>query len=298
MCAERRARAVVPAKASTLLWPHTQNPDSHKGQIDLGDRHPIGHITKLPIGKFTSDKMSYARKVERGYGLSAELYDKIRAAYSAQDEAEILEWFGKLGLSACKETGHDAFHEYLQDGEVLCNFANRLQPGAIRKVNNVKAVKMAVFKASKAQENIGFFLTWAKQYGVPDSNTFQTAALYEATNLSAVQRAIYAVGSICGNSGFTPTIGAKLASSNKRDFSEEQLKAGDSVIGLQMGTNKHASQAGMTGYGTGRQIIDQGCEQRRGNTDFSAGSFQTGSKNNQGANQAGMTAPGSRRQIL
>lgn len=42
---------------------------------------------------------------------------------------------------------------------------------------------------------------------------------------------------------------------NKRDFSESQLKEGKNVIGLQMGSNKGASQAGMTGYGRPRQII-------------------------------------------
>lgn len=43
---------------------------------------------------------------------------------------------------------------------------------------------------------------------------------------------------------------------NKREFSDEQLKEGQSVIGLQMGTNKGASQAGMTGYGRPRQILN------------------------------------------
>ena len=41
---------------------------------------------------------------------------------------------------------------------------------------------------------------------------------------------------------------------NARNFTDEQLKAGQGVIGLQMGTNKGASQAGMTGYGQGRKI--------------------------------------------
>lgn len=43
---------------------------------------------------------------------------------------------------------------------------------------------------------------------------------------------------------------------NRRDFSDEQLSEGKNVIGLQMGTNKGASQAGMTGYGRPRQIIN------------------------------------------
>jgi len=242
--------------------------------------------------------MAYARKVERGFGLSAELYDKMKAAYSAQDEAEIFNWFTALGLPAAGGQGCDAFHEYLQDGEILCQLANIIEPGAIRKIHDVKKVKMAVFKASKSQENIGFFLAWASQYGVPASNTFQTASLYEATNLASVQRALFNVGGVAKKKGFTPAIGVKVSDENKRSFTQEQLKAGDGIIGLQMGTNTGASQAGMTGYGTGRQIIDQGSEGQRGKTDYSTGSFQTGASSNRGASQAGMTAPGTGRQII
>lgn len=42
---------------------------------------------------------------------------------------------------------------------------------------------------------------------------------------------------------------------NRRDFSKDKLKEGQNVIGLQMGTNRGASQAGMTGYGMPRQIL-------------------------------------------
>ena len=40
-----------------------------------------------------------------------------------------------------------------------------------------------------------------------------------------------------------------------REFTEEQLKAGQSVIGLQMGTNKGANQSGMN-MGKSRMILD------------------------------------------
>ena len=48
----------------------------------------------------------------------------------------------------------------------------------------------------------------------------------------------------------------KESSENKREFSEEQLQEGKKTIGLQMGSNKGASQAGITAYGQGRQIMD------------------------------------------
>ena len=52
-----------------------------------------------------------------------------------------------------------------------------------------------------------------------------------------------------------PSLGPKEASQNKREFTEDQLKAGQNVIGLQMGTNKGASQAGMD-FGRTRHIVD------------------------------------------
>lgn len=54
--------------------------------------------------------------------------------------------------------------------------------------------------------------------------------------------------------GDTVTISCRKAQENKREFSEDQLKAGKNVIGLQMGSNKGASQEGMS-YGRPRQIL-------------------------------------------
>lgn len=51
-----------------------------------------------------------------------------------------------------------------------------------------------------------------------------------------------------------PCCVCRKAQENKRDFSDEQLKAGKNVIGLQMGSNKGASQEGMS-YGRPRQIM-------------------------------------------
>ena len=46
-----------------------------------------------------------------------------------------------------------------------------------------------------------------------------------------------------------------MAKENKTEFTEEQMKAGEGVIGLQMGSNKGASQAG-DHYGRPRQVAD------------------------------------------
>lgn len=50
-----------------------------------------------------------------------------------------------------------------------------------------------------------------------------------------------------------PQLGPKEATANKREFTEEQLRQGEHVIGLQMGSNKGASQVG-DHFGRPRQV--------------------------------------------
>lgn len=51
----------------------------------------------------------------------------------------------------------------------------------------------------------------------------------------------------------TMSLFPKEADKNVREFTDEQLKASETVIGLQAGSNKGASQAGMN-FGQQRQI--------------------------------------------
>lgn len=51
-----------------------------------------------------------------------------------------------------------------------------------------------------------------------------------------------------------PYLGPKPSEEAKREFSEETLKAGQTIIGLQAGQNKGASQAGQN-IGASRKII-------------------------------------------
>jgi len=55
----------------------------------------------------------------------------------------------------------------------------------------------------------------------------------------------------------TPTPSGATGQKKKRPkFTKEQLRAGQGFIGLQAGTNKGATQAGMTSFGAGRHIND------------------------------------------
>jgi transgelin len=45
-----------------------------------------------------------------------------------------------------------------------------------------------------------------------------------------------------------------MADKNERTFTEEQLRASEGHLGLQMGSNKGASQAGHGGFGNSRHM--------------------------------------------
>ena len=107
----------------------------------------------------------------------------------------------------------------------------------------------------KQRENIEMYLKGCESYGLVAQDLFQVNDLYEAKNLYMIVDNLYALGGLAQRNAFDgPVIGKKMATRNERAFDEATMKAGQSVIGLQYGSNKGASQAGMTAYGTGRQI--------------------------------------------
>ena len=86
---------------------------------------------------------------------------------------------------------------------------------------------------------------------------FQTVDLYECNNIPSVIDGLYSLGRKCHSheNQDIPALGPKESDENKREFTEEQMNAGKLEIGLQMGTNKLASQAGQN-FGKTRAIID------------------------------------------
>ena len=277
-----------------------------------------------------------ANKVQ-GYGFSKEVADRLDSKYRQDDEKELNEWFSDLGLGQPIGPGKDNFQQFLMDGQVLCSLANKLEPGAIKKVHDPSKIKIAAMRSMKCQENISFFLKWARSYGLNETDAFQTVYLYEGTNMSSVQITLFKIGSLALSKGFSgPTIGVKVSQGNKRNFTEEQMRAGQFIPAKTSGNNQGASMAGHTPYGLGRQIIDHSSEghkidtstvpklnqvdksiqqyaneshgmrgarreitdetSKKYNADYSTPSKQMG--NNEGANQSGMTAPGTGRQII
>ncbi|XP_071772676.1 transgelin-like [Centroberyx gerrardi] len=192
------------------------------------------------------------------YGLSREVQSKIDKKYDPELEEKLIEWIiAQCGPAVGQpEPGKTGFQNWLKDGCVLGQLINSLC-GANKPIKSIKTSPM-VFKQ---MEQISLFLNAAEKYGITKTDMFQTVDLYEGKDLAAVQRTLMALGSLAvtKNDGYYQGDASwfhKKSQENKRDFSEEQLNEGKSVIGLQMGTNRGASQAGMTGYGRPRQIIN------------------------------------------
>ncbi|XP_063695109.1 myophilin-like isoform X6 [Bolinopsis microptera] len=185
-------------------------------------------------------------------GLSADIQKKLEAKYSQDQEAQCRAWIEEvLGEKLSNsELGMHNFQQCLRDGQILCKLLNTLNgEPLVKKINQQKM-------AFKQMENIEQFIKGCKIFGLKDGDIFQTADLYECQNMSQVQTCMFAVGTVSQKNGYQgPTIGTKISKPNPRDWSEEQLKAGDTIIGQQMSCYKGATQAGMN-IGKNRNIID------------------------------------------
>lgn len=182
----------------------------------------------------------------KGYGMTAELKEKQASKYDPGLERQARDW---LQAVVGEPFPGGSFHEALKDGVYLCKAINVLQPGSVPKINTGKM-------AFKMMENIGNFLDAIGRYGVTKHESFQTVDLFEAENMVQVVNGIHALGRKARSKGFQgATLGPKEAAKNVRahDPTEQKIMS-QSTIGLQMGSNRGASQAGMTPYGLGRQI--------------------------------------------
>ncbi|XP_058800586.1 muscle-specific protein 20-like [Phymastichus coffea] len=177
--------------------------------------------------------------------LERQVRAKIAAKRDPQQEQEAKEWIESiLGRKfPC------AFEDYLRDGQVLCELMNKIKPGSINKINTSGG-------EFKMMENINKFQQALKEYGVADIDVFQTVELWEKKDIGQVITTLFALGrETYRHPEFKgPNLGPKPADECKREFTEEQLKAGQTVIGLQAGSNKGATQAGQN-IGASRKIL-------------------------------------------
>jgi hypothetical protein len=201
-------------------------------------------------------------------GLAAESQKKIEGNFDKDEAVRCLYWIhlmtGAEEIPASQDQidgSHDAFHKVLSDGNIVCRLIDKLLPGKINwGEKTFQPAKIEAMRIMRERERIAMFSKLVQEYGVPDTATFPTESLHEkgALNLAQVCTCIRTLGieaqtkpGYTGPDGYWP----RKSEKNVREFTDDQLKAGNSVIGLQYGTNKGATQAGMN-IGKGRSILD------------------------------------------
>ncbi|XP_031842560.1 myophilin [Nomia melanderi] len=167
-------------------------------------------------------------------------------ARNKEQETEVMAWIEAV-LGEKLPPGN--YEDILKDGVVLCKLINKLAPGSVKKIQE-RGTNFQLM------ENIQRFQAAIKNYGVPQEEIFQTADLFERRNIPQVTLCLYALGRITQKhpeyNG--PGLGPKMAEENKRTFTEDQLRASEGQLNLQMGFNKGASQAGHGGFGNTRHM--------------------------------------------
>jgi len=187
------------------------------------------------------------------YGLSRECAMKSQAKFAVERARETMGWVedvlgDKLEPEAANIKDQLDFATILKDGSVLCRLINAIEPNSVKKINTMNA-------PFKQRENIEMYLKACVAYGLKEQDLFQVNDLYENKNLYMIVDNLYNLGGLTQKKGWAgPVLGVKQANENRRNFDKDVLKAGESLIGLQYGSNKGASQAGMTPYGASRQI--------------------------------------------
>ncbi|XP_066930532.1 muscle-specific protein 20-like [Clytia hemisphaerica] len=186
---------------------------------------------------------------QEGYGFTKELHDKMAFKYDIDQEQEAIEWIMHHVKDCDLEDvrGAESLQAKLKDGKILCQLINAIEPGSVKKINESEI-------AFKQMENIDNFLKACENYGCKKVDLFQTVSLYDGINMAEVLTTLFALGRKVSQKG-KRGIGPKESEENKRNFTEEQLREGNSHIGLQAGWNKGASQAGQN-FGKTRAILD------------------------------------------
>ncbi|ELK30373.1 Transgelin-3 [Myotis davidii] len=197
------------------------------------------------------------------YGLSREVQEKIEQKYDADLENKLVDWI----ILQCAEDiehpppGRAHFQQWLMDGTTLqMNFCTQevltVMGQREQCVRSGLALKQPLPDLRLIPGHRGSCLSRLSRlrWGPMSSG------LVDGKDMAAVQRTLMALGSVAvtkddGCYRGEPSWFHRKAQQNRRGFSEEQLRQGQNVIGLQMGSNKGASQAGMTGYGMPRQIL-------------------------------------------
>jgi len=167
------------AKTSTSTTPEAKTTTSPRPAAGYSSGSPSPD--KAPV---VSPPKPIPEGDDYNYGLDADLKRKQDAKYDVGLEREVVDWIEAI---TGEKQGEESLHDWLKDGRVLCELANKVKPGCVAKLNTSKL-------AFKQMENITFFMNAARDMGVPEMAMFGTPDLYEDKNMGSVVSCIYSYG--------------------------------------------------------------------------------------------------------
>ncbi|SCU82280.1 LAFA_0C10242g1_1 [Lachancea sp. 'fantastica'] len=149
--------------------------------------------------------------------LDQDLYELRRSKFSDKAVQEISDW---IFITVLKEKSNtrDAAQllDTLKDGTVLCQLANTIIQGdsAYYKPLKYKASKMPFVQ----MEQISQFLSFARLYGVPEDELFQTVDLFEEKDPASVFQTLISLSRYANkrHPQEFPVIGPQLATKRPR----------------------------------------------------------------------------------
>uniref|UniRef100_A0A2K5XB02 Calponin n=1 Tax=Mandrillus leucophaeus TaxID=9568 RepID=A0A2K5XB02_MANLE len=200
------------------------------------------------------------------YWLSAEGKNQLLSKYDPQKEAALRSWIeGLTSLSISPD-----FQKGLKDRIILHTLMNKLQPGSVPMINRS-------MQNWHQRGNLSSFIKAIVSYGMNPMNLFEANNLFENGNMTQVLSLLALVGK-AKTKGLQSRvdIGIGYSKQQERNFNYNTTK---------MGTNKCASQLGMTMYSTGRHLYSP-----KNHILLQMGT-------NKCASQVGMTAPWTQQQI-
>lgn len=119
-----------------------------------------------------------------------------------------------------------SFGDSLKDGVLLCNLMNKIRPGLIPRIQTSPM-------PFKQMENITAFLRACRSVGVAEFDLFETVDLFELKKVELVVNCIHALGRAVQKNvpEFDgPSLGVKIATANKRTFTDAQLKEAAAAV--------------------------------------------------------------------
>eukprot|EP00118_Oscarella_pearsei_P024595 m.306374 g.306374 ORF g.306374 m.306374 type:complete len:204 (+) comp41197_c0_seq1:77-688(+) len=202
-----------------------------------------------------SKSASRAEKSGIGADIQRKMEEKYDAAVEEGTPQKVVNWMNAVlagQYDPCPGYSAEELAVYLRSGVVLCKLMTLLSGSKVpHKESTQRFVCMGQIEnfVNKAQSH----------FGMKPTETFQSNDLYEGLkgNMINVVNCLHELGLRANQKGFTPSYGGsgKMASENKRGFTDEEIKAKSesTLTKVGAGSTGGATQAGIS-FGQTRKI--------------------------------------------